>query len=219
MYPISSVHRSLKSGNVSLALRTIFETLVGSLHSRLLWGEPFWEFSRRSAQQSDNFRHPVNNWSSIEFDDCLVKGDFGLTVWILKGSSYTSSSLLGPVPKMRLLEFRLNSYHKFCQMVEPKWYDNDYPRIDFQTNVAMDAVLDSVSIATTHRTMAEASEIQSKADKGKIMLSEPEIVSLRDIKLTHTKKTIKVRVYRKWIARNVKTKDPSNFGCILLDKE
>lgn len=99
-----------------------------------------------------------------------------------------------------MLEFRLNSYHKFCQMTEPKWSDNDYPKIDFQNicyysepkqkptlnsldeadpelikyfdklgislnekkrlaNVAVDAVLDSVSIATTHRKTLEKSGV------------------------------------------------------------
>ena len=31
-----------------------------------------------------------------------------------------------------MLEFRLNSYHKFSQMTEPNWSDNHYPKIDFQ---------------------------------------------------------------------------------------
>nr|GEV32476.1 ACT domain-containing protein [Tanacetum cinerariifolium] len=42
--------------------------------------------------------------------------------------------------------------------------------------------------------MAEPSEIQSKSDKGKVILFEPEVINLRDIRPTHTKKTIKVRV-------------------------
>ncbi|KMS98950.1 hypothetical protein BVRB_3g067510 [Beta vulgaris subsp. vulgaris] len=101
-----------------------------------------------------------------------------------------------------MLEFRLNSYHKFLKMVEPKWSDNRHPPINFQDmcyysapkkkptlnsldeadpellkyfdklgvplteqhrlanvssnkNVAIDAVLDSVSIATTHRKALE----------------------------------------------------------------
>ncbi|KAJ9566688.1 hypothetical protein OSB04_002654 [Centaurea solstitialis] len=99
-----------------------------------------------------------------------------------------------------MLEFRLSSYHKFIQMAEPKWSDNDYPKIDFQNmcyysepkkkptlnsldeadpelikyfdklgitlnekkrlaNVAVDAVLDSVSIATTHRKTLEKSGV------------------------------------------------------------
>ncbi|GAB4826602.1 UPF0051 protein abci8, chloroplastic [Ancistrocladus abbreviatus] len=99
-----------------------------------------------------------------------------------------------------MLEYRMNSYHKFLKMVEPKWSDNRYPPIDFQSicyysapkkkptlnsldeadpellryfekldlplserkrlaNVAVDAVLDSVSIATTHRKTLEASGV------------------------------------------------------------
>ncbi|CAK9175722.1 unnamed protein product [Ilex paraguariensis] len=95
-----------------------------------------------------------------------------------------------------MLEFRLQSYEKFCRKVEPKWADIEYPPIDFQNmcyysepkkkptlnsldeadpelvryfdklgvplneqnrlaNVAVDAVLDSVSIATTHRKILE----------------------------------------------------------------
>lgn len=100
-----------------------------------------------------------------------------------------------------MLDFRLQSYRKFLDMVEPKWSDNRYPPINFQDicfysapkkkptlnsldeadpellkyfdklgvplnersrlanvssrNVAVDAVLDSVSIATTHRKTLE----------------------------------------------------------------
>ena len=31
-----------------------------------------------------------------------------------------------------MLEFRLNAYEKFLKMKEPKWFDNQYPLIDFQ---------------------------------------------------------------------------------------
>ncbi|XP_073151401.1 iron-sulfur cluster assembly SufBD family protein ABCI8, chloroplastic [Henckelia pumila] len=31
-----------------------------------------------------------------------------------------------------MLKFRLKSYERFCNMKEPKWSDNQYPRIDFQ---------------------------------------------------------------------------------------
>nr|GEX93113.1 uncharacterized protein [Tanacetum cinerariifolium] len=70
--------------------------------------------------------------------------------------------------KMRLLEFRLNSYHKFCQMVEPKCHHEDDPGLikyfnklgislneKYQlANVAKNAVLGTISIRTTHRTNA-----------------------------------------------------------------
>ncbi|XP_058093992.1 UPF0051 protein ABCI8, chloroplastic [Magnolia sinica] len=99
-----------------------------------------------------------------------------------------------------MLEFRLSAYRRFLSMREPKWSDNIYPPIDFQsisyysepkqkpkldsldevdpklleyfnrlgvplneqkrlTNVAVDTVLDSVSIATTHRKTLEAAGV------------------------------------------------------------
>ncbi|GKA18594.1 hypothetical protein Tco_0698509 [Tanacetum coccineum] len=58
------------------------------------------------------------------------------------------------------------------------------------------------------RTMTETSEQPSKAaDKGKMMLIKNEVINLRDIRPTHTKKTIEVRVYRKWIGRNDEASD------------
>nr|GEY72642.1 uncharacterized protein [Tanacetum cinerariifolium] len=64
--------------------------------------------------------------------------------------------------KMRLLEFRLNSYHKFCQMVEPKWLIKYFDKLGISlnekyqlANVATDDVLDTVSIATTYRRFVE----------------------------------------------------------------
>ncbi|PKA51892.1 UPF0051 protein ABCI8, chloroplastic [Apostasia shenzhenica] len=100
-----------------------------------------------------------------------------------------------------MLQFRLDSLRRFFSMTEPRWSDNVYPPIDFQsmcyfsepktkpklnsldevdpklletferlgvplneqkrlTNVAVDAVIDSTSIATTHReTLAKAGVI------------------------------------------------------------
>ncbi|XP_043701163.1 UPF0051 protein ABCI8, chloroplastic-like [Telopea speciosissima] len=100
-----------------------------------------------------------------------------------------------------MLQYRLDAFHKFLKMKEPKWSDNQYPPINFQdfcyysepkkkptlnsieeadpellryfdklgiplneqnrlANVAVDAVLDSVSMATTHREkLAEAGVI------------------------------------------------------------
>ncbi|GJN17279.1 hypothetical protein PR202_gb04334 [Eleusine coracana subsp. coracana] len=72
-----------------------------------------------------------------------------------------------------MLDFRLAAYRRFLTMVEPTWSDNDYAPVDLQSicyysapkakpklnsldekrlaNVAVDAVIDSTSIATTHR--------------------------------------------------------------------
>nr|GEV62190.1 hypothetical protein [Tanacetum cinerariifolium] len=44
-------------------------------------------------------------------------------------------------------------------------------------------------------------------------------MTYNNIKPTHSKKTIEVRVYQKWTARNVRTEEPSNFCSILLDKQ
>nr|GEX32834.1 DNA helicase [Tanacetum cinerariifolium] len=41
----------------------------------------------------------------------------------------------------------------------------------------------------------------------------------KNIRPTRTNKTIEARVYRKWTAMNVTTKEPMNFCCILLDKQ
>ncbi|KAK8935747.1 hypothetical protein KSP39_PZI013801 [Platanthera zijinensis] len=100
-----------------------------------------------------------------------------------------------------MLQFRLEAFRRFLSMAEPRWSDNVYPPIDFQSicffsepknkpklnsldeldpklleifdrlgvplneqkrlaNVAVDAVIDSTSIATTHReTLAKAGVI------------------------------------------------------------
>ncbi|KAF6168570.1 hypothetical protein GIB67_005182 [Kingdonia uniflora] len=99
-----------------------------------------------------------------------------------------------------MLEFRLKAFEKFLKLKEPKWSDNQYPKIDFQglsyysepkkkpklnsldeidpdmlrtyerlgislneqkrlSNVAVDAVFDSVSIATTHKKELEAAGV------------------------------------------------------------
>nr|GEZ13932.1 heterogeneous nuclear ribonucleoprotein 1 [Tanacetum cinerariifolium] len=57
------------------------------------------------------------------------------------------------------------------------------------------------------------------AEKGKAATYTPEIISLKNIRPTRTNKTIKARVYRKWTAMNVTTKEPTNFCCILIDKQ
>nr|GEV03558.1 nucleic acid-binding, OB-fold protein [Tanacetum cinerariifolium] len=75
-------------------------------------------------------------------------------------------------------------------------------------------------LAALTRIMPERSKLVPQAiEKGKMTLFQPDIISLQDIRATHTRKIIKVRVYRKWIAKNVTTKEPTNFCCILLDKE
>nr|GEX67029.1 hypothetical protein [Tanacetum cinerariifolium] len=52
------------------------------------------------------------------------------------------------------------------------------------------------------RTMAGMSKaVLEAADKGKMTVLQPEIIILQDIRPTHTKKTIELWVYYKWIAK------------------
>ncbi|GJY66481.1 DNA helicase, partial [Tanacetum coccineum] len=68
--------------------------------------------------------------------------------------------------------------------------------------------------------MTEADKTLShSADKGKLPLVEANPISLAQLTPTDVNKTIEARVYRKWIAKNVKTQETSNFCAILLDRE
>ncbi|KAJ0868887.1 putative SUF system FeS cluster assembly, SufBD [Helianthus annuus] len=178
-------------------------------------------FSSKTTKKSRvlNLKAEGKSPSSPNNDDPLhsfLKSDYkwGFTqeidsFTIPKGLSEQTIRLISSIKKEPdwMLEFRLNSYHKFCHMTEPNWSDNNYPKIDFQNvcyysepkkkpplndldevdpdhiklfdklgvqlnekkrlgdvnvnvNVAVDAVLDSVSIATTHRkSLAKAGVI------------------------------------------------------------
>nr|GEU49522.1 helitron helicase-like domain-containing protein [Tanacetum cinerariifolium] len=71
-----------------------------------------------------------------------------------------------------------------------------------------------------NKTMAERKTVApTMVKKGKATAYTPEIISLKNIRPTHTNKTIEARVCRKWTAMNVTTKEPTNFCCILLDKQ
>ncbi|GJX76207.1 DNA helicase [Tanacetum coccineum] len=68
--------------------------------------------------------------------------------------------------------------------------------------------------------MADTKAHSSMAtDKGKMIAYEPEVSALSDIGPTDSNKIIEARVYRKWTARNITTREPSHFCCILLDKQ
>nr|GEX84257.1 hypothetical protein [Tanacetum cinerariifolium] len=56
-------------------------------------------------------------------------------------------------------------------------------------------------------------------NKGKLPLVEAKSISIADINPTLLNQTIEVRVYRKWVAKNVATQVASNFYVILLDKQ
>ena len=61
--------------------------------------------------------------------------------------------------------------------------------------------------------------LQRLADKGKAPLVEADELDLMDIKPADLDKPIEVRVYRKWISRNVPDPNPTGLCFILLDKK
>ncbi|GJV23191.1 DNA helicase [Tanacetum coccineum] len=69
-------------------------------------------------------------------------------------------------------------------------------------------------------TMATTSEADSKREeKGKMILTKPNITRLADLSSTYFNKIIEIIVYRKWILKHYETRLPTKFCCILLDKQ
>ncbi|GJS85835.1 DNA helicase [Tanacetum coccineum] len=84
----------------------------------------------------------------------------------------------------------------------------------------LNKVIEARIITGTIIPMTEAKDpAMAPVDKGKLPLIEANTVSIADIKPTETNQTIDVRVYRKWVAKNVKTHVASNFCAILLDRK
>nr|GEX58326.1 hypothetical protein [Tanacetum cinerariifolium] len=59
----------------------------------------------------------------------------------------------------------------------------------------------------------------SQQHRGKMILMEPEITYILELSTTDYDKTIEAIVYRKWTSKTTKTRTPTKFGCILIDKE
>nr|GEU53686.1 DNA helicase [Tanacetum cinerariifolium] len=59
----------------------------------------------------------------------------------------------------------------------------------------------------------------SQQHRGKMILMEPEITYISELSTTDYDKTIKAIVYRKWTSKTTKTRTPTKFYCILIDKE
>nr|GEX92885.1 hypothetical protein [Tanacetum cinerariifolium] len=59
----------------------------------------------------------------------------------------------------------------------------------------------------------------SQQDRGKLALVEPHITYISELSRTDYDKTIKAIVYRKWTSKTTKTRTPTKFCCILIDKE
>ncbi|GKD12307.1 DNA helicase [Tanacetum coccineum] len=59
----------------------------------------------------------------------------------------------------------------------------------------------------------------SQHDKRKMILMQPKITNISELSSTNYNKTIEVVVYRKWTSKTTKTRTPTKFCCILIEKQ
>nr|GEU68604.1 hypothetical protein [Tanacetum cinerariifolium] len=59
----------------------------------------------------------------------------------------------------------------------------------------------------------------SEHDKGKMILTEPEITNISELSATSYNNTIEAIVYRKWTSKNTTTRTTTKFYRILIDKQ
>ncbi|GKB35735.1 hypothetical protein Tco_0880677, partial [Tanacetum coccineum] len=59
----------------------------------------------------------------------------------------------------------------------------------------------------------------SQHDKRKMILMQPKITNISELSSTNYNKTIEAVVYRKWTSKTTKTRTPTKFCCILIEKQ
>ncbi|GJU82777.1 DNA helicase [Tanacetum coccineum] len=68
--------------------------------------------------------------------------------------------------------------------------------------------------------MATTSKMDpSREDKGKMIIAEPEITKVADLKSTDSNKIIEVFIYHKWVSKHNQTQQPTKFCCMLLERQ
>nr|GEV15652.1 nucleic acid-binding, OB-fold protein [Tanacetum cinerariifolium] len=71
-----------------------------------------------------------------------------------------------------------------------------------------------------HRSMATTSISKSTSEeKGKMIITKPNVTIIADLKPMDTNKTLEAVVYHKWTSKHVQTQQPMKYCCILLDKQ
>lgn len=55
-------------------------------------------------------------------------------------------------------------------------------------------------------------------DKGKMVIVSPGVIDISEISATDPNQILEVRVYRKWISRNVPDPNPTGLRFILIDR-
>ncbi|GKF55833.1 hypothetical protein Tco_0166173, partial [Tanacetum coccineum] len=75
----------------------------------------------------------------------------------------------------------------------------------------------SFCLLLSRMTMATTSDLDiMQKSKGKMIMVEPEIISVADLKPTHYSKTIEVTIYRKWTSRHIRTRQSTKYCCMLI---
>ncbi|GKC78606.1 hypothetical protein Tco_1129380, partial [Tanacetum coccineum] len=59
----------------------------------------------------------------------------------------------------------------------------------------------------------------TREDKGKMIITKPEITAISDMRPIHCNKTIEAVVYRKWTSKHIHTRQPMKYCCILMEKQ
>ncbi|GKB81813.1 hypothetical protein Tco_0948708, partial [Tanacetum coccineum] len=78
----------------------------------------------------------------------------------------------------------------------------------------------SIRVHGLCRVMATIGKTNNTCEeKGKMIMTEPEITAIADLRPTHCNKTIEAVVYPKWTSRHVYTRQPTKYCCILIDKQ
>nr|GEU69519.1 DNA helicase [Tanacetum cinerariifolium] len=163
----------------------------------------------------------------------ILGGDFRQTLLVKKKASKLEIIDASITTSYLWTKFKVYTLHQNMRLSRPDITDDERNKIKRFSSWLLDIgdgnigdtdTIDGDNSSTVEipneLTMVEPSETPPKAaDKGKLTLFQKEATTLKDIKPADINKTIKVRVYRKWTAINVKTMEAFNFCCILLDKQ
>ncbi|GJY14800.1 hypothetical protein Tco_0385222 [Tanacetum coccineum] len=62
------------------------------------------------------------------------------------------------------------------------------------------------------RKMATTSNIdKAREDKGRMVIAEPEVTNIADLRPIHSNKTIEATVHRKWTSKHIHTRQPTKY--------
>ncbi|PWA54050.1 hypothetical protein CTI12_AA386660 [Artemisia annua] len=75
------------------------------------------------------------------------------------------------------------------------------------------------NVGTSSGLPPDQHDVQQSKDKGKGILVEEDIINIMDLKPEDLNKPLELKVYRKWLSRNVPDPNPTGLCFILLDKQ